>query len=650
MKRLSTEYKNRKEYFDSPEFREAYHCDAPLGSFCFGGGTVFRLWAPTAERVTLRLYREGAGGEPLWEPDLLPGERGLWTAEVAENLDGVYYDYLVTVDGVCRPTADPYARACGLNGERSMVIDLRGTDPAGWVEDRAPAKKPETVIYEVHVKDFSWDPASGVRPEWRGKFLALTQEGTTLNGDGLHPTCLDYLKDLRVTHIQLMPSFDYGSVDEGGAPDQFNWGYDPVNYNVPEGSYSTDPARGQVRIREMKEMVMALHRAGIRVVMDVVYNHTYRLDSWLWRTVPWYYCRQNEDGTPSNGSGCGCDLASERSMCAKYILDSVLYWAEEYHIDGFRFDLMGLLDVELMNRIRRALDRRFGRGEKLMLGEPWSAGGTAARPGTALCDKGHLWDLDSNVAAFCDNTRDAVKGDLSRPDARGFVNGGGLDAGRLACCVRGWAGSGLPHRAPSQTVSYLSAHDDWTLWDRLVCTGDRRRRFDARHPRLMRQNRLAAAINFTCQGHLFLLSGEEFARTKGGIKNTYCSPPDVNRMDWTRAWENRELVEYYKGLIALRMELPGLCDKSPQASERISNVRAPAPDCAAMEVDNTGGDSPWRRLFLAYNAGKTAVPLALPEGRWYLLADGKSSTKRRLKAVAGTVVLPPVSAMIFAQH
>ena len=199
-------------------------------------------------------------------------------------------------------------------------------------------------------------------------------------------------------------------------------------------------------------------------------------------------------------------------------------------------------------------------------------------------------------------------------------------------------------------MSYLSAHDDWTLWDRLVCTGDRRRRFDARHPRLMRQNRLAAAINFTCQGHLFLLSGEEFARTKGGIKNTYCSPPDVNRMDWTRAWENRELVEYYKGLIALRMELPGLCDKSPQASERISNVRAPAPDCAAMEVDNTGGDSPWRRLFLAYNAGKTAVPLALPEGRWYLLADGKSSTKRRLKAVAGTVVLPPVSAMIFAQH
>lgn len=636
---------SRKRWFDSQEFQRAYHCDAALGAFLAPGGTVFRLWAPTAERVVLRLFREGAGGAPLEELDLARGERGVWTARAPESLDGVYYDYLVTADGVTRPTADPYARACGLNGNRSMVIDLARTDPEGWEADAAPPLPPETVIYEIHVKDFSWDPASGVKPEWRGKFKALTQAGTTLGGDGVHPTGLDYLKTLGVTHVQLMPAFDYGSVDEGGDPDQFNWGYDPVNYNVPEGSYSTDPAHGEVRIREMKEAVQALHRAGLRVIMDVVYNHTYHLDSWLWRTAPWYYYRQNEDGAPSNGSGCGNDLATERGMCAKYILNSVLYWAEEYHIDGFRFDLMGLLDANLMNRIRAALDRRYGRGEKLMLGEPWSAGGTAARPGTVLGDRSGLKRMDDHIAAFCDATRDAVKGDLSRPDARGFVNGGGLDAEKLACCLRGWAG--VNTRAPSQTVSYLSAHDDWTLWDRLVLTLDTARRFDTFSPEVLRANRLAAAINFTCQGSLFLLSGEEFGRTKHGKRNTYNAPLSLNRLDWNRAWANRDLADYYRGLLALRQRLPGLCDKSPAA--RLLRVSAPAPDCAAVLLDNSG-ESPWRRLFLAYNAGGTAVSLDLPEGSWELLADGDSSFKWQSPAeVTGPVTLPPVSALILGQ-
>ncbi len=641
-----------KQTFDSPAFREKYHCGVPLGAFCGREGTEFRLWAPTARFVTLRLYREGTGECLLERIPLRREEKGLWRYATERNLHGVYYDYLVTADRKTQSTADPYARACGLNGGRSMAVDLSRTDPEGWAGDKAPPLPPETVIYEIHVKDFSWDPAAGVPPEYRGKFKALCLENTTLNGDGRRPTCLAYLRELGVTHIQLMPVFDYGSVDEGGGPEQFNWGYDPVNYNVPEGSYSTDPANGAVRVREMKEAVQSLHRNGFRVIMDVVYNHTYRQDSWLGRTVPGYYYRHKADGTLSDGSGCGNDLASERSMCAQYILDSVLYWAEEYHIDGFRFDLMGLLDVPLMNRIRQELDRRWGRGEKLMLGEPWAAGETAAAPGTVLAGKEHLAGLDRWIGAFCDGTRDAVKGDLWSRDAAGFVNGGGLDADRLACCVKGWANcpDGLM-KAPSQTVNYLSCHDDWTLWDRLVYTGDRERRFARCSLELLRQNRLAAAINFTCQGHLFLLSGEEFARTKQGLKNTYAASAEINRLDWSRAWANRELVDYYKGLIALRMRLPGLRDKSPGAAARVLSVTAPAENCAAVLLDNSGEGSVWQRLLLAYSASREAVSLALPRGKWEILADAESSFAWREPAAAeDTVRLEPVSALILGQR
>ena len=259
----------------------------------------------------------------------------MWQCRVPGDLDGCYYDFAVTDrEGVCRRTADPWARACGRDGGRSMVVDLRRTDPAGWAADHAPARPPEDIIYETHVKDFSYDPASGVPAEYRGRYKAFTLTGTTLSGDGLHPTCLDYLKRLGVTHVQLMPVYDYGSVPETD-PGAYNWGYDPVNYNVPEGSYATDPDDGAVRIRELKEAVQALHKNGFRVIMDVVYNHTYRLDSWLWRTEPWYFYRQNPDGTPGDGSACGNDLATERSMCARYIRESVLYWAREYHFDGF---------------------------------------------------------------------------------------------------------------------------------------------------------------------------------------------------------------------------------------------------------------------------------------------------------------------------
>ena len=621
----------RRKLYDSKAFEMQFHTDAPLGALWTPQSTSFFLWAPTARKVTLFLYDDGTDGESFLMIDLVRGERGVWQTEVEGNLDGRYYDYTVTdSEGVTRHTADPWARACGRDGIRSMVIDLSRTDPAGWAQDTPPARGPEDIIWEVHVKDFSHDVHSGVPDGLRGKYKALTLTGTTLDNDGIHPTCLDYLKRLGVTHVQLMPVFDYGSVPEND-PDAFNWGYDPVNYNIPDGSYASNADDGAVRIRELKEVVQALHRNGFRVIMDVVYNHTYQLDSWLWRTEPWYFYRQNPDGTPATGSGCGNDLASERSMCGRYILDSVLYWAREYHMDGFRFDLMGLLDTTLMERIRAALDEAYGKGEKLLFGEPWSAGRSPMHRKAVPAGKRALPTLDENIGAFCDATRDLVKGHILHAERPGFVNGGSARLADLSAAITGWAGvkgGRFAVRAPSQTISYLSSHDDWTLWDKLVITMDPSRSFDTPTPAVLRANRLAAAFCFGCQGHLFLLSGEEFGRTKQGLQDSFNASAALNQLDWSRAWSDpwRQLMEYYRGLMALRKQLPALCDKSETARQRLLASWRPSRLCAAFLLDNRGGVSPWDQLLLFYNVAGSIRPTALPAGRWQLLADADSST------------------------
>ena len=621
----------RRKLYDSKAFEMQFHTDAPLGALWTPQSTSFFLWAPTARKVTLFLYDDGTDGESFLMIDLVRGERGVWQTEVEGNLDGRYYDYTVTdSEGVTRHTADPWARACGRDGVRSMVIDLSRTDPAGWAQDAPPARGPEDIIWEVHVKDFSHDVHSGVPDGLRGKYKALTLTGTTLDNDGIHPTCLDYLKRLGITHVQLMPVFDYGSVPEND-PDAFNWGYDPVNYNIPDGSYASNADDGAVRIRELKEVVQALHRNGFRVIMDVVYNHTYQLDSWLWRTEPWYFYRQNPDGTPATGSGCGNDLASERSMCGRYILDSVLYWAREYHMDGFRFDLMGLLDTGLMERIRAALDEAYGKGEKLLFGEPWSAGRSPMHRKAVSAGKRALPTLDENIGAFCDATRDLVKGHILHAERPGFVNGGSARLADLSAAITGWAGvkgGRFAVRAPSQTISYLSSHDDWTLWDKLVITMDPSRSFDTPTPAVLRANRLAAAFCFGCQGHLFLLSGEEFGRTKQGLQDSFNASAALNQLDWSRAWSDpwRQLMEYYRGLMALRKQLPALCDKSETARQRLLASWRPSRLCAAFLLDNRGGVSPWDQLLLFYNVAGSIRPTALPAGRWQLLADADSST------------------------
>lgn len=676
--RTPKEYKN---YYASPAFQEAYtYRGNDLGATCTKEGSAFLLWSPDADDVTLRLYRDGDASPCFREIPMGKKEQGVWEYRTGDDLHGVYYDFALTREGEAVSLADPYAKSCGINGRRSMAVDLSRTDPEGWAGDRAPAPAPEQFIYELHVKEFSWDPSGGFPEKYRGKFKAFTCTDTTLYGDGKHATGLAYLKDLGVTHVQIMPAFDYGSVDEAGDPAAFNWGYDPVNYNVPEGSYATDARDGSVRIREMKEMVQALHSQGFRVIMDVVYNHTYALDSWFQKSAPWYYYRVHEDGRISEGSACGNDVASERPMCASYILNSVLYWAEEYHIDGFRFDLMGLLDVGLMNRIQQELDQRYGKGEKLLFGEPWAAADTAMEGGAVQALKKHVDLLDKNVGFFCDNTRDVIKGHVFELEEPGFVNGGAGWEQDILNAVRAWCGTagrpeeagaagrtgcapvrmgkmpGIPVSAPAQVITYISAHDNLTLWDKLVRTMDPEAGYHTMKEELLRVYRLAAGIYMTCQGRIFFLGGEEFARTKEGIEDSYSDSIEVNRLDWKRAWENRELVEYYRGLIALRRQLPGLCDKTCHAAARIQKTWT-RKGIAGYIMDNRGS-SPypekswrWDTLCVCYNSTEETVDVPLPAGTWEILADGRDSFAwQKAVQVRGCAQAEPVSLIVLGRR
>ena len=621
-----------------------------LGCLCAEGRTVFKLWSPEAQRVELSLYRDGVS-EAYEVLPLARGDRGVWQAAVDENLHGTYYDYAVWTNGVRRTTADPYAMACGRNGGRSMAVDLPRTRPEGWDSDRPPAPQPEQIIYELHVKDFSFDPDSGVPAQYRGKFKAFSWRDEDC---GL-PACMEHLAGLGVTHVQLLPVFDFGSVDEGGSEEQFNWGYDPVNYNVPEGSYATDPSDGAARIRECREMIQALHQNGLRVVMDVVYNHTYRADSWLERSAPGYYYRRNEDGSLSDGSACGNDIAAGRAMVDNYIVNSVLYWAREYHIDGFRFDLMGLLTVELMNRIRAELDAAFGPGEKLMYGEPWRARESPMEPGSRPVLKNALALLHPDVGVFCDLTRDAIKGDAFIERAPGFVNGGeGLEQDILRAVI-GWRdgwGEYTP-RSCSQIVNYVSAHDNFTLWDKLVMclgvNGDEAGAadLDGLWADVLEQNKLAAFICFTCQGRLFFQAGEEFGRTKLGEGNSFRSPPRLNMLCWERVRRFEGLTDYYRQLIRLRKSLPGLCDKSPAAAERVTARSIRRPKVVSFQVERGGPLG--ERLLIAYNASDRPFSLSLPHGRWIVRADGRSADQRR-PAQRNEIGIPPCSGVLLLRE
>ncbi|MGK7194124.1 type I pullulanase [Faecalibacterium prausnitzii] len=638
-----------KTLFENVPFHRENYYTGPLGPDYAPGGTCLRLWAPTAEAVTVTLYHKGDGGAVLGTEPLVRGAHGVWSIWLPGEQHGRYYTFAVTVNSITRETGDPYARAAGVNGVRSMIVDLARTAPSGWERDVRPAIPPaQRAVWEVSVRDFSQDAASGVRPAWRGKYMAFTQQGTTLHGDGIHPTCLNYLKRLGVKYVQLMPIFDFGSVDEAKPLlRQYNWGYDPTNFNVPEGSYSTDPTRGEVRIRECREMIAALHAAGIGVVMDVVYNHTYRTENPLNNTVPYYFFRQNADGSFSNGSGCGNEFASERPMARRYLIDSILYWAKEYHIDGFRFDLMGLYDAESINAVRAALDSLPGGRDILLYGEPWQGGASQLHRYEA--NKANLAMLNERVGIFCDDTRDAIKGGCFDAREPGYVEGKPGSFWDIGAAVAAWCRSDrLPPHAPSQIVSYVSAHDNFTLWDKLLCVRYEKPEFTARDTVALAQNRLAAGIYLTSFGLPFMQAGEEFARTKKGVGNSYRSSPALNRLDWNRAEQYHALVDYYRGLLALRAAFPRLGSTDRHAPEALQFFALEQPLVGWTLPAVWGDGAAWSALCVFYNPTDTTRTVVLPAGQWKLLSDGTSSSLWRgpSRIFTGNAPLAPYSATI----
>ena len=639
-----------KTLFENVPFHRENYYTGPLGPDYTPGGTCLRLWAPTAEAVTVTLYHKGDGGAVLGTEPLVRGAHGVWSIWLPGEQHGRYYTFAVTADGITRETGDPYARAAGVNGVRSMIVDLARTAPSGWERDVCPTIPPaQRAVWEVSVRDFSQDAASGVRPAWRGKYMAFTQQGTTLHGDGIHPTCLNYLKRLGVKYVQLMPIFDFGSVDEAKPLlRQYNWGYDPTNFNVPEGSYSTDPTRGEVRIRECREMIAALHAAGIGVVMDVVYNHTYRTENPLNNTVPYYFFRQNADGSFSNGSGCGNEFASERPMARRYLIDSILYWAKEYHIDGFRFDLMGLYDAESINAVRAALDSLPGGRDILLYGEPWQGGASQLHRYEA--NKANLAMLNERVGIFCDDTRDAIKGGCFDAREPGYVEGKPGSFWDIGGAVAAWCRSDrLPPHAPSQIVSYVSAHDNFTLWDKLLCVRYEKPEFTARDTVALAQNRLAAGIYLTSFGLPFMQAGEEFARTKKGVGNSYRSSPALNRLDWNRAEQYHALVDYYRGLLALRAAFPRLGSTDRHAPEALQFFALEQPLVGWMLPAVWGDGAAWSALCVFYNPTDTTCTVSLPAGQWKLLSDGTSSSlwRGQSRVFTGKAALAPYSATVF---
>lgn len=617
--------------------------------------TAFRLWAPSAEAVSLCLYKQGDGDCKIAEEQMKRDEGGTWTLEVPGDLDRVYYTYLVTCDGTTRESQDPYAKAVGVNGIRSMVVDLAKTNPEGFEKDQHifVEKPTDAILYELSVSDMTRDCSSGVKHA--GKYLGLTERNTkSKTGEA---TGLDHIRELGVTHVQLMPSFDFGSIDEAHLEiEQYNWGYDPINYNVPEGSYSTDPFHGEVRIREFKQMVQAFHEAGIGVIMDVVYNHTYDIENNCFqKCVPDYYYRKDENGY-TDASACGNEVASEKPMVRKFIVDSVTYWAKEYHIDGFRFDLMGILDIETMKAVRAALDEISPK--LLVYGEGWT-GGDSPIPDELRAMKRHIRKI-GGVGAFSDDIRDNTRGSVFYDHDTGFASGkqnleNAVRYSVVGACFHPQVdynnyrySDGAWANLPSETVNYVSCHDNMTLWDKLAVSCH-----DKSKEVRLSMNRLCAAMVMTAQGIPFFLSGEEMGRSKPiegseePSENSFNLPPYTNNIRYENRSEFADLFSYYKGLIDFRKAHDGLrlC-KAEDIKKRIRFVE----DIAEKNVVAFTIDTEEEILFVAYNANEKAIEMKLPvEGMFQVYAENDKAGTSCLRSVAGYVRISAVSCFIAVQ-
>lgn len=626
-----------------------------LGASYSKKATTFKVWSPNAASVRVNIFEhgsdnEGDAGSIMSRAMSLDKTTGVWSVTINGDLLNKYYTYSVTHGKTTKETADVYAKACGVNGQRSMVVDLSTTNPEGWKNDKHVLVKNQTdaSVWEISVADFSSSESSGVSEANRGKYLAFTEEGTTVNGvQGASSTCVDYLKKLGVKYVQIMPFYDFGSVDESkNIMDQYNWGYDPVNYNCPEGSYSTNPKKGEVRIKECKQMIQALHNAGIGVIMDVVYNHTYTSDSWLQRTVPNYYYRMNNDGTFSNGSGCSNDTASEHLMFRKYMIDSVTYWASEYHIDGFRFDLMGLHDVTTMNSIRTALDNLYADGsgsQILMYGEAWDMA-TNCDEGTVLASQKNLKQLSDRIGAFDDTIRDAIKGSTGGTDGA-FVQEGSRRANLKtgiagqSDTTTGWA------NVPSQCVTYASCHDNLCLYDKLVgsvygADGKYRKRYED----LVAMNKLSAAIVITSQGIPFSLGGEEFCRSKDGDENSYASSRKENMLDWENVDLYSDVIEYYRGLYKIRDAFAAFSDSTAATANSLTYLSDVPKGVTGYTINNTESGK-WSQMCVIFNGSDSAQNVTA-KGDWVVLADNKTAGLRNIKNVTNSVKVEAHSAVI----
>ena len=619
-------------------------------------GTHFTLWSPKADAAEVRIYDTDRNTPPVETLQMKRSEQGTWRVSVPQQLYGKFYTFVVTVDGKqLDETPGIWAKAAGTNGHRAAIIDFAKTNPEGWSTDKGPHTPniTDAVIYEMHHRDFSMHPSSGIVN--KGKFLALTEPATkSSEGDA---TGIDHLKELGVTHVHILPSYDYNSVDESQLPsNQYNWGYDPYNYNTPEGSYSTDPSVPETRVKEMKEMVKALHDAGIGVIMDVVYNHTADNDkSNFSLTAPGYFYRHRPDGSYSDASGCGNETASERRMMSDFIVNSVKYWAKEYHIDGFRFDLMAIHDTETMNRVAKEL--KAINPDIIIYGEGWTAGDSPL-PVEKRALKENV-DKMEGIAVFSDDIRDAVKGHYSNAADRGFATGKpgneetvkiGIVASTAHPQVDYTKGNNSKFAyagAPTEIINYVSCHDDLTLTDKLAKSMP-----GSTEAERQRAARLAQTIVFTSQGTPFMFAGEEVFRDKKGVHNSYKSPDSVNAIDWTLKNKNHDQFDYYRELIALRKAHPAF--RMTTAEDIAKNIvfdKVNVPNVVSYTIRNNANGDKWKEIKLIFNGSGETYEARIPKGNWTIVAeDGKIKADGMGTTRGGKIAVAPTSALILARE
>ena len=612
--------------------------------------TRFKVWAPEAESVKLNLYKQGEGDNLIEQHIMKKSANGTYVFEKQGDCNGIYYTYTVVNHREEQEAVDPYTKAAGVNGQRGMVINLAKTNPQGFELDgyRNPEHITDAIVYEGSVRDFTMDESSGVFHN--GKFLGLTEANTT-NHFG-EATALDYISGLGVTHVQILPAFDFETVDEKNQKAQYNWGYDPDNYNVPEGSYAVSPYDGTVRIQEMKQMVLALHSRGIGVIMDVVFNHTYRRDdSNLQKIVPGYYYRSDETGY-TDGSGC------DRPMVQKLIVDSLIYWAKEYHIDGFRFDLMGVLDIDTMNVIAERLKEI--RPDIYLYGEGWNGGPSS------LAEEKRAFKASAKkmpgIGMFNDDIRDTIKGSVFYDDHLGFVNGGTHLENALRYGITGAVahpqvdydayGSKPWAKEPGQSINYVSCHDNYTLWDKLSVSCP-----EASEEKKKAMNRLCAAIVFTSQGVPFIQAGEEFLRSKplpekkGFAENSYNMPDAVNSIKWDNIHEYPDMIAYYKGLMALRKAHPVFRMQSEaEMTQNLCFLLDTPENVVAYLLKGKGADDTPENILVIFNGNDEEILYNLPEGKWKILVDDKTAGADGKKIISEKADVEPLSALVLEKE